>query len=62
MPYHIEDNDPSSCEERQRLLAEVREAIRQTTRMRDGADAEAALKALNKARNALTLHMEEHGC
>ena len=62
MPDHITSSETSSCEERERLLREIRDAVMETTRMRDMADADAALKALNKARNALTQHMEKHGC
>ena len=50
MPDHIKNSETSECEERERLLIEIRDAIRQTIRMRDMPDAEVALKALNKAR------------
>ena len=62
MPDHIQNSEPSSCEERERLLTEVRDAIMQTIRIRDESDAGAALKAWRKARKALMQHTEEHGC
>jgi hypothetical protein len=62
MSDRSQNGETTKCEERERLLAEVRDAIRQTTRMQDMSDADAALKALKKARNALTQHMEKHGC
>ena len=62
MPDHTKGSERSECEERERLLREIRDAIRQTIRMRDMPDAEAALKAWKKARKALMQHMENHGC
>jgi hypothetical protein len=45
MPDHIKSGELSECEERERLRREIRDAIRQTIRMRDVPDAELALKA-----------------
>jgi hypothetical protein len=53
MPDDIKSTELSECEERERLLREIRDAIRQTIRMRDVPDADAALKAWKKARKAL---------
>jgi hypothetical protein len=61
MPDHNK-SELAECEERERLLREIRDAIRQTIRMRDVPDAEVALKTWKKARKALMQHMEKHGC
>jgi hypothetical protein len=62
MPDQTKNRELSECEERERLLREIRDAVRQTIRMRDVPDAEPALKAWRKARKALMHHMEKHGC
>ena len=62
MPNQSQISELSSCEERERLLIEIRNAIMQTIRIRDESDAGAALKAWRTARKALMQHTEEHGC
>jgi hypothetical protein len=62
MPHQTKSRELSACEERERLLREIRDAIRQNIRMRDVPDGDAALKAWKKVRKALMHHMEKHDC
>jgi hypothetical protein len=49
---HTKNSELSVCEQRERLLRESRDAIRQTIRMHDMPDADAALKAWHKGQKS----------
>jgi hypothetical protein len=50
------------CAERQRLLAQLEEAIKETIRAKGKPESKAAYAKWQAARKALTRHIEEHGC
>ena len=50
------------CAERQRLLAELEEAINETIRAKGRPESKVAYKKWQAARKAFMRHIEEHGC
>ena len=54
-------SDQPECAERDRLLREVEQSIRNLVKAPD-VDANAALEAWRNAREAYMRHIEEHGC
>jgi hypothetical protein len=62
MPDHTKSSELSECEERERLLDDLDQAIRETIQTRDEAGARDALKFWRAARRAFMRHVEEHGC
>jgi hypothetical protein len=56
------NEDAIECKERDRLLAKICDAIRQTIRTRGQAEADASLNVWKMARKTLMEHMKKHGC
>lgn len=51
-----------NCAERQRILAELEERIKETIRAKGKPELKAAYAKWQTARKALTRHIQEHGC
>ena len=55
-------SDQRECAERDRLLREVEQSIRNLVKAPESADASTALEAWRNAREEYMRHIEEHGC
>ena len=55
-------SDQRECTERDRLLRQVEQSIRNLAKAPEAADANAALEAWRNAREAYMRHIEDHKC
>ena len=58
----MDETQPPSCAERQRLLADLEETIKETIRAKGKPESNAAYKRWQAARKAFMRHIREHGC
>jgi hypothetical protein len=58
----MDQTQRSDCAERQRLLADLEEKIKETIRARGKPESNAAYKQWQAARKAFAGHIKQHGC